>query len=92
MSHPEHCCEVEPAWWEEQLKCQSSGKTFYESRLRFILEHHNFAQREQLLGMVMSAAMGDRTLTVSELMSVLSMIEEAHHKSLEVNYNEGWKV
>ena len=70
--------------------CCENSKDFYLGRIRFILDRHDFAQREQLLGMVLSAAMADRSLTVSEMLYVLSQVEEAHQKSLEVNYNEGW--
>lgn len=66
------------------------GKEFYTGRIRFILEQHTFSQREQLLGMVLSAAMGDRSLTASDLLAVMGQIEIAHQKSLEANYNEGW--
>ena len=67
------------------------GKEFYQGRIRFILEQHSFDQREQLLGCVLSAAMGDRSLSVSDLLSVISQVEAAHKKSLEVNYNEMWQ-
>lgn len=68
----------------------SNSKEFYLGRIRFILEHHDFAQREQLLGMVLQAAMSDRALTVSELMFIINKVEEAHKQSMEDNYNEGW--
>lgn len=67
-----------------------NSKEFYLGRIRFILEHHDFAQREQLLGMVLQAAMSDRALSVSELMFIINKVEEAHKKSMEDNYNEGW--
>lgn len=69
----------------------SNSKEFYLGRIRFILEHHDFAQREQLLGMVLQSAMSDRALSVSELMFIVIKVEEAHQKSLEVNYNEQWQ-
>ena len=69
----------------------SNSKDFYLGRIRFILEQHNFEQREQLLGMVLQSAMSDRALTVSELMFIINKVEEAHQKSLEVNYNEQWQ-
>ena len=69
-----------------------NNKSFYEGRIRFIMEQHGFEQREQLLGCVLSAAMGDRSLTASDLLAVLSQVEAAHQKSLEVNFNEGWQV
>lgn len=68
----------------------SNSKEFYLGRIRFILEHHDFAQREQLLGMVLQAAMSDRALAVSELMFIINSVEEAHKKSMEDNYNAGW--
>lgn len=68
----------------------SNSKDFYLGRIQFILEHHDFAQREQLLGMVLQAAMSDRALSVSELMFIINRVEEAHKKSIEDNYNEGW--
>ena len=68
----------------------SNSKEFYLGRIRFILDHHDFAQREQLLGMVLQAAMSDRALSVSELMFIINKVEEAHKKSMEDNYNEGW--
>ena len=68
----------------------SNSKEFYLGRIRFILDHHDFAQREQLLGMVLQAAMSDRALSVSELMFIINRVEEAHKKSMEDNYNEGW--
>lgn len=68
----------------------SNSKEFYLGRIRFILEHHDFAQREQMLGMVLQAAMSDRALSVSELMFIINKVEEAHKKSMEDNYNEGW--
>lgn len=68
----------------------SNSKEFYLGRIRFIMEHHDFAQREQLLGMVLQAAMSDRALSVSELMYIINKVEEAHKKSMEDNYNEGW--
>lgn len=68
----------------------SNSKEFYLGRIRFILEHHDFSQREQLLGMVLQAAMSDRALSVSELMFIINKVEEAHKKSMEDNYNEGW--
>lgn len=67
-----------------------NGKDFYLGRIRFIMDQHNFEQREQLLGCVLSAAMGDRSLSLSDLLAVISQVEAAHQKSLEVNYNEGW--
>ena len=72
--------------------CCQNSRSFYEGRIRFILEQHDFAQREQLLGMVLSAAMGDRALSVSDCLAVISQVEAAHQKSMEVNYNEGWQV
>lgn len=69
----------------------SNSKDFYLGRIRFILEQHNFEQREQLLGMVLQSAMSDRALTVSELMFIINKVEEAHQKSLEANYNEQWQ-
>ena len=68
-----------------------NSKDFYLGRIRFILDQHDFQQREQLLGMVLSAAMADRSLTVSDMLFILSHVEEAHQKSLEVNYNEMWE-
>lgn len=68
----------------------SNSKDFYMGRIRFILDHHDFQQREQLLGMVLQSAMSDRALSVSELMYIINKVEEAHQKSMEVNYNEGW--
>lgn len=68
-----------------------NSKAFYEGRIRFILDQHNFEQREQLLGCVLSAAMGDRSLSLSDLLAVISQVESAHQKSLEENYNEGWQ-
>ena len=68
-----------------------NSKEFYLGRIRFILDQHDFQQREQLLGMVLSAAMADRALTVSDMLFILSQVEEAHQKSMEVNYNEMWK-
>ena len=68
-----------------------NGKDFYLGRIRFILEQHDFQQREQLLGMLLSAAMADRALTVSDMLFILSQVEEAHQKSLEANYNEMWQ-
>ena len=67
-----------------------NNKTFYEGRIRFILDQHSFAQREQLLGMVLEAAMGDRSLSVSDLLSIVNQVELAHQKSLEANFNEQW--
>ena len=69
----------------------SNSKDFYLGRIRFILEQHNFEQREQLLGMVLQSAMSDRALTVSELMYIINKVEEAHQKSMEANYNEQWQ-
>ena len=68
----------------------SNSKEFYLGRIRFILEHHEFEQREQMLGMVLQAAMSDRSLSVSELMFIINRVEEAHKKSMEENYNAGW--
>lgn len=65
-----------------------NSKDFYLGRIRFIMDHHTFRQREQLLGMVLSAAMSDRALTVSDLLYVVNQVELAHQKSLEENYNE----
>lgn len=67
-----------------------NSKDFYESRIRFAMEQHNFSQREQLLGMVLGAAMGDRSITVSDMLSLSSQVEAAHQKSLEENYREMW--
>lgn len=69
----------------------SNSRYFYLGRIRFILEHHNFEQREQLLGMVLQSAMSDRALSISEFMFILNKVEEAHQKSMEVNYNEQWQ-
>ena len=69
-----------------------NSKEFYQGRIRFALKEHSFQEREQLLGMILSAAMGDRSLNVSDLLSVVNQVELAHQKSLEVNFNEGWKV
>ena len=68
----------------------SNRKAFYEGRIRFAMEYHNFAQREQLLGCILSAAMGDRSITVSDMLAISSQVEAAHQKSMEDNYNEGW--
>lgn len=68
----------------------SNSKDFYLGRIRFILDRHDFQQREQLLGMVLESAMSDRALSVSELMFIINKVEEAHQKSMEDNYNEGW--
>lgn len=68
-----------------------NSKAFYEGRIRFILDQHSFEQREQLLGCVLSAAMGDRSLSLSDLLAVISQVETAHQKSLEANFNEGWQ-
>ena len=67
-----------------------NNKGFYEGRIEFILANHDFSTREQMLGMVLNAAMSDRSLSVSDLLSVISQIEEAHNKSLEANFNDGW--
>lgn len=67
-----------------------NSKAFYEGRIRFAMEHHNFVQREQLLGCILSAAMGDRSITVSDMLAISSQVEAAHQKSMEDNYNEGW--
>ena len=69
---------------------QVSSRLFYDGRIRFILEQHHFTQREQMLGMLLNAAMGDRGLTVSDLLYVISQVEEAHKKSMEINFNEEW--
>lgn len=69
----------------------SNSKDFYLGRIRFIMEHHNFEQREQLLGMVLQSAMSDRALSVSELMYIINKVEQAHQISLEANYNEQWQ-
>lgn len=69
----------------------SNSRDFYLGRIRFILEHHDVAQREQMLGMVLQSAMSDRALSVSELMYIINKVEEAHQKSMEVNYNEQWQ-
>lgn len=68
-----------------------NGKGFYDGRIDFILNNHDFSTREQMLGMLLNAAMSDRSLSVSDLLSVISQIEEAHNKSLEANFNDGWK-
>ena len=68
-----------------------NGKGFYDGRIYFILNNHDFSTREQMLGMLLNAAMSDRNLSVSDLLSVISQIEEAHNKSLEANFNDGWK-
>ena len=68
-----------------------NSKEFYLGRIRFILDHHDFAQREQMFGMVLQAAMSDRALSVSELMYIINKVEEAHQKSMEANYNEQWQ-
>lgn len=67
-----------------------NSREFYEGRIRFIMNQHKFEQREQLLGLVVSSAICDRSLTVSDQLAVLAQVEAAHQKSLEVNYNEGW--
>lgn len=72
------------------LNTYTNSREFYLARIRFILSQHDFVQREQMLGMVMSAAMSDRSLSVSELMVIHSKVEEAHQKSMEENYNHGW--
>ena len=68
-----------------------NNKGFYEGRIDFILANHDFSTREQMLGMVLNAAMSDRSLSISDLLSVIGQLEEAHKKSLEANYNDGWK-
>ena len=68
-----------------------NNKGFYEGRIYFILATHDFATREQMLGMVLNAAMSDRSLSISDLLSVIGQLEEAHKKSLEANYNDGWQ-
>ena len=70
----------------------SNSKDFYLGWIRFIMEQHSFEQREQLLGMVLQSAMSDRALTVSELMYIINKVEEAHQKSMEVNYNKQWQL
>ena len=66
----------------------AGSRSFYDGRIRFILAQHDFGQREQLLGMVLSAAMGDRALSVSDMLYVVSQVEEAHKRSMEMNYND----
>lgn len=70
----------------------SNSRDFYLGRIRFIREQHNFEQREQLLGMVLQAAMSDRALSVSELMFIINEVDVAHQKSMEANYNEQWQL
>lgn len=65
-----------------------NSKDFYLGRIRFIMDNHTFRQREQLLGMVLSAAMSDRALSVSDLLYVVNQVELAHQKALEENWNE----
>ena len=72
------------------MNSYTNSREFYMARIRFIMSQHDFAQREQMLGMVLSAAMSDRALSVSELMSIVTRIEEAHKESMEANYNNGW--
>ena len=67
-----------------------NSREFYEGRIRFIMDHHTFEQREQLLGCVVSASICDRSLAVSDRLAILAQVEAAHQKSLEVNYNEMW--
>ena len=67
-----------------------NSREFYEGRIRFAMQHHSFVQREQLLGCILSAAMGDRSITVSDMLAISSQVEAAHQKSMEDNYNEGW--
>ena len=69
----------------------TNTKDFYTARLRFILDQHSFAQREQMLGMVLQAAVSDKGLSVSDLLCVLNELEMSHQKSLEVNFNEQWE-
>ena len=69
-----------------------NSRTFYEGRIRFIMENHSFIQREQLLGIVLASAMGDRGLSASDLLSVINQVELAHQKSMEDNFNEQWKA
>ena len=67
-----------------------SSKEFYEGRIRFALEHHSFSQREQMFSMILSAAMEDRTISVSDMLGIYAQAEAAHQKSMEVNYRETW--
>lgn len=68
--------------------CCQNSREFYLGRIRFIMDNHNFRQREQLLGMVLSAAMSDRSLSVSDLLYVVNQVELSHQKTLEENWNE----
>lgn len=65
-----------------------NSKDFYLGRIRFIMDHHRFQQREQLLGMVLSAAMADRSMSASDLLYVVNQVELAHQKTLEESWNE----
>ena len=86
----ENLHEEKKAFLAKMAGSYSNSKEFYLGRIRFILEHHEFEQREQMLGMVLQAAMSDRSLSVSELMFIINRVEEAHKKSMEENYNAGW--
>ena len=74
-----------------QTNSYTNSKDFYSSRIRFITEQHCFSQREQMLGMVLQAAMSDKGLSVSDLLFVLNEVETAHQRSMEANFNETWK-
>ena len=76
------------SYYNNHQPAPSGSRSFYDGRIRFILSQHDFGQREQLLGMVLSAAMGDRALSVSDMLYVVSQVEEAHKRSMEMNYND----
>lgn len=76
------------SYYANYTPAPSGSRSFYDGRIRFILAQHDFYQREHLLGMVLSAAMGDRALSVSDMLYVVSQVEEAHKRSMEMNYND----
>ena len=62
---------------------------YYIDRIRFAMRH-DFANREELLRMISRVAFMDSYLTGREYTSILEALNNAHIKSMEMNYNEGW--
>ena len=74
---------------DRTIKSYEGVKDFYLDRIRFAMKG-NFRQREEMLQMICRTAFMDSMLTSDEFVAVLHSVDEAHKKSMEANFNEGW--
>ena len=63
---------------------------FYASRIESA-PNYGFRSGHEILACVGRTALNDSCLTLAEFEQIMNLLEAAHIKMMEDNYNEGWQ-